>query len=69
MLDVSVCVCMRVCEGGREGGREGGSRRVSVHWWTASVLCLSQSDFVEFSTALEECGADLRPLQYLKKWK
>ena len=31
--------------------------------------CLSQSDFVEFSAALEECGADLRSLTYLKKWK
>ena len=30
---------------------------------------VTQSDFAEFSKALEDCGADLRPLHYLKKWK
>ena len=33
------------------------------------TACVVQSDFTEFSAALDECGADLMSLTYLKKWK
>ena len=53
------CACVR--------GRKGARVETTLTFYVSPSV--TQSDFAEFSKALEDCGADLRPLHYLKKWK